>query len=122
MSATVTVSSTREVTIEPKLRRKLQTKLQTYANLVEQRKALDHAIKKASDELGELRDETGEMSLALDGYKITLVAPTFKRVNLKKFIALGGDLALYLQAVEEHPKKPYNKISLPSDKDEESDE
>lgn len=117
MSITVTISSTREVTIEAKLRRKLQTKLQAYAGLVEQRKVLDHAIKKASDELGELRDETGEMSLKLDGYTITLVASTYKKFNPKKFVSLGGDLAIYNQAVEERPKKPYNKISLPGEKE-----
>jgi len=118
MAATVTVSTTEEIKLDTKLRKKLLTKLNAYAQLAEQRKTLDHAMKKLADEVGELRDETGHMSLKIDGYNITLVPSTYKKFNPKKFIALGGDLRIYTQAVEEKPKKPYNKITVPGSEEE----
>ncbi len=116
LEANATVTTTQDVRLAPAFRKKLLTKLSTYAGLKAQRDAIEHAMKKASDEIGELRDETGEMSLKLDGYSITLVAGTRKVFNKKDFVANGGDLAIYDNSFDEVPSKAYNRISLPGAK------
>lgn len=119
-AVTATVTTTEEVKLEPKLRQKLIRKLAEYARLANQIKALDEAKKTLVGELEDLRSETGEGSLKLEGHgTITLVAPTYKKFNEKKFVSLGGDLKIYQQAVEDHPKKAYTKITLPGSKDDE---
>lgn len=120
LTPAATVSTTREVKLEPKVRQKLKTKLTEYANIVTQIKALEHAKKKLSDELGALRDDTGETTLSLDGYgTITLVAGTRQKFNPKTFVANGGDLEIYNQSFDTVPVKAFNKITLPGAKDDE---
>ncbi len=109
---TVTTSTIQEIKIEPKLKKKLLGKLSALAGLREQKAAIEHAIRKVTDELGEMRDETGAMSINVDGSTITLVASTYRKFNPKRFVALGGDLSIYNAATEEHPRKPFNKITL----------
>lgn len=113
MQQTVTATTTQEITIAPKLRLKLLTKFKLY----EQQKLLLDSVQEKLDaikaEIAEIRDETGETSLELDGYKTTLVAGERKKFNPKKFIAAGGDLAIYQQAIEIKLNKPYEKVSGP---------
>ena len=113
MALTATVTTTKEIRLQPALRKKLLTKLNTYAGLKSQMKTLEHSLKKLSDEIGELRDETGEQSVKLEGFTITLVANTRKQFNEKAYIANGGDLAIYNQSFDEVPVKAFNKITLP---------
>lgn len=113
MEATATVTTTQEVRLAPGLRKKLLTKLSTYASLKSQLDAIKHAMKKAGDEIGELHAETGETSVRLDGYTMTLVAGNRKKFNPKLFVANGGDLAVYNQSIDEVPVKSYLKISVP---------
>lgn len=110
---TVTVSTTREVKLEAATRRKLMTELKTYQNLHAQKKALELAMDKIKAKVGVIRAETGEQSLELDGFKVTLVAPTRKKFNPKTFVKLGGDIDIYNQANEESLVTPYEKITLP---------
>lgn len=122
LAQTATVSTTKEIRLAPKLRQKLLVKLSAYASIHAQMKALKTRLDDLKGQIGGLRDETGEQSISLEGFTVTLVAPTYKKFNEKKFIALGGDLELYRQAVEEKPKKAYNKISVPGSKEESDDE
>lgn len=110
---TVTVSTTREVKLEATTRRKLLTKLRTYEGLHTQKRVIDLAMAKLKDEVGAIRNETGEQSLELDGFKVTLVAGTRKKFNPKKFVQLGGDIDIFNQANEETLVKPFEKITLP---------
>lgn len=109
-----TVTTTTEVVLKPQLRKKLQLKLQEYAKLAAEKKALKTRIDKLTKELGDLRNETGEMSVSLEGYgAVTLVAGTYKKFNEKRYVQLGGELALYQQALEDKPKKSYEKVTVP---------
>jgi len=121
MTLTATVTTTKEVKLAAGLRKKLLTKLQTYAALKEQAKALELAMKKLNGEIGDLRDETGEQSVKLEGFTVTLVCNTRKKFNPKTFVANGGDLAIYHQSHDEVPVKAFTKITLPGATDE-SDE
>lgn len=115
--ATVTVSTTEEVRLEPTVRRKLLTELRTYANLRDQVNVLEAAMDKIKDKVGAIRDEAGAQSLELEGFTVTLVAPTRKKFNPKTFVKLGGDIDIYNQANEETLVAPYNKITVPGNKD-----
>ncbi len=118
---TVTTSTTTETTISSSVRRKLLTKLNTYKALKTQLDGIKAQMKTLTDELGEIRDiETGEMSLKLEGVAtITLVGGVYKKFNEKKFVAQGGDLAIYKMSIDEKPKRSYNKVTLAGEKDEE---
>lgn len=109
----VTATTTHEVKLAPALRKKLLTSLRTYAGLKSQIEVLESALKKQKGLIGALREETGEQSLALEGFKVTLVANIRKKFNPKKFVQLGGDLALYNEAHEDVPVRAFEKITLP---------
>ena len=113
-----TTTQTTEVQLSPKLRQALMTKLMAYRQLADQKKAVVAKLEKVTEELGVLRDEAEEMSVSLEGYgTVTLVAGTYKKFNPKKFVALGGNLAVYTEAVEEKPKAAFTKVTVPGASD-----
>lgn len=113
LSQDVTTTQTTVVELSPKLRQALQVKLTAYRQLADQKKAVVAKLEKLTEELGVLRDEAEEMSVSLEGFgTVTLVAGTYKAFNKKKYVALGGELALYDQAMEDKPRKAYNKITV----------
>ena len=66
--------------------------------------------------------ESGEQSLAIDGFKSTMVFPNRSKLDKKKFVALGGSLELLEKATVSTPGKPYVKVSLPGEKETEYDQ
>ncbi len=110
---TVTVSTTQEVKIAPQTRTKLLKKLRAYQELSHQIKALEHAKDKIKDEVDEMRAETGQQSMALEGFTITQVAGVRKVFDKKAFVQAGGDLQVYENAHVLVPSKPYAKITTP---------
>lgn len=118
-TANATVSTTKEIRLEPKLRKKILTELRTYAGLHDQLKAIQHAMDKKKAIIGELRNETGEQSVELEGFKVTLVAPTRRKFDPKKFVTLGGDIEVYNEANVETLTTPYEKITCPGVAEEE---
>jgi len=118
MALTVTVSTTQEIKLAPAIRRKLLTEFRAYAAVKAQMATLQHALDKHKGVIAGLRDETGEQSLEIDGFRTTLVAPIRKKFSPKRFVANGGDLAIYNASIDEVPSRPYEKVSLPGAKDE----
>lgn len=110
---TVTVSTTSEIKIAPQTRTKLLKRLRAYQELSYQIKALEHAKDKLRDEVEEMRAETGQQSVALEGFTVTQVAGVRKVFDKKAFVAAGGDLQIYENAHELVPNKPYTKVTLP---------
>ena len=118
-----TTTQTTEVTLSPKLRQALMTKLTAYRQLADQKKVIAAKLEKLTEELGDLRDEAEEMSVSLEGYgTVTLVAGEYSKFNPKKFVSLGGDLSIYKDAVELKPKKAYTKVTVVGVADEAEDE
>lgn len=113
LSPTVTVSTTKEVRLEPKLRRKLLLELRTYQTLKQTLDATQAAMDKHKATIAELRDSTGEMSIEIEGFKTTMVAPIRKVFDPKEFVANGGDLQIYNNSIKDVPSKPYEKITMP---------
>lgn len=115
IAQTVTVSTTQEITIKPSLRTKLLKELRQYAALKATLDETQGKMDAIKAKVGDLRDDTGEQSVSLEGFTVTLVAPTRKKFNPKLFVSNGGDLAIYNQSVEEKPTKSYEKITCPGD-------
>jgi hypothetical protein len=109
----VTTTVTQTVELSPQLKRQLLNELKAYQGLHAQREALELALANKKANIGKLRERSGEKSLELEGYKISLVEPVRKELDRKKFVELGGSLAMLENATVSRPTKSYEKISLP---------
>lgn len=116
-----TVSTTKEIRLSPSLRRKLLIELKSYQAVKEQIKALEHAAEKHKGVISKLRDDTGEQSVALEGFTVTLVAPIRKVLNKQKLVALGCAAVWIEEATDSVPTKAYEKITLPGSKGDDDD-
>lgn len=119
MQQTVQATTTHDITIAPSVAAKLRRSLKTYQSVKEQIKALEAQADKQKEIIDALRDETGETSIKLDGFTITMVAGTRRVFNPKAYVAAGGDMAIYNDSFDVRPNKPYTKISLPNESDKE---
>ena len=116
---TQTVEPVEQPTVElaPKVRLSLKRKMLEYEALHASIKALEKQLDAKKAEIGEIRDQLGEVSIEVDGYRVTLVGGTRRQLNKKKLIALGCAAAWIEEATEEKPTKAYEKITLPGQKD-----
>lgn len=121
-STTVVATSKTELKLKPAVKTKLLKELKAYEVLADQRKAIELAIKKHKGNIEEIQEETGETSLAIDGFKVTLVAPIRHVLDKKKLIALGVSADIIEEATVEVSGKPYIKVTVPGAKDEGDDE
>ena len=117
LETATTLATTHEVQLKPSLVTKLRRELRLYAELKTQLKVIESVLDKHKGVIGAIREETGEQSLKLDGFLITLVAPIRKKFNAMKFVELGGDVAIYNQAHEDVSGKAYERITCPGEKD-----
>lgn len=121
LQQTVVATTTQTIKLAPKVAAKLRAEFKVYAELHAQKKAIEAKMDEHKLVIAEIRDDTGEGSIELDGFKTTLVAPVRKKFNPKKFVMNGGDLAIYNQSIEEKPSKAYERITIPGDKEAEED-
>lgn len=117
MSQTVAPIEQPTVTLAPKIRLALKRKMLEYQSIHAQIKALQKTLDDKKAEIGEIRDDTGEVSIEIDGFRVTLVGGTRRQLNKKKLIALGCAAAWLEEATEEVPTKAYEKITLPGETD-----
>ena len=115
----VTTTTVQTVTLKPTVRKKLLTALRTYAGLKDQEKVLEAAKKQVRGGIGAILEDVGESTLKVEGFTATFVAPAKKVLDRKKFVQLGGDLALLDAAYVEQAVTPYVKISCPKAGEEE---
>lgn len=113
MALTATTTVTREIRIEPRLKRKLLTEFRAYAELKAQADAIKMAMDKHKAAIGRLREETGEQSLAIEGFKASYVQPVRSVLNHKKLIELGCAASWIEEATETKPSKAYEKVTIP---------
>lgn len=114
---TVSTTIMKQVKLQPALRLKLSKEFRLYGQLKSQLDAITQAMDKSKAVIASIREQSGEASLSLDGYKTTLISPIRSKFNPKKFVADGGDLSIYNNAVESVPSKSYEKITLPGQKE-----
>src|ERR1035437_10267166 len=110
---TATTTVTQIVELSPKLKRQLLNELKAYQGLKAQQDALELALANKKANIGRLREKSGEKALELEGYKISLVEPVRKELDKKKFVELGGSLAMLENATVSCPTKSYERISCP---------
>lgn len=115
LAQTATVTTSQEIRLAPALRKKLLTAFRTYAALNDQKKVLSAAMDKQKGIIAELREETGEQKLQLEGFTTTLVCPLRNVFDEKLFVSNGGDLAIYNNSFKTVPSKAYEKVSVGKD-------
>lgn len=115
---TLTTTVVKQVQLAPTVRRRLLNEFRAYGAIKAQMDTLQHALDKHKANIGAIREETGEASLDLEGFKVSIVAPIRHIFSPRKFISAGGDLSLYNNSFEDVPSRSYEKISLPGIKDE----
>lgn len=118
LSPKATTSTVQEVKLVPSVRKKLLMTLRAYDEVKQKIRALEFAADIHKAVIASIREETGEITLSLDGYTTTLVAPTRRKFNPKKFVALGGILEVYNEANETVPSKSYEKVTCPGAQEE----
>lgn len=115
LAVNATVTTTKDIRLAPQLRTKLLKELRAYQAIEEQLKALEHAKAKHKTAIGKLRDETGEQSIKLDGFTVTLVAGVSTKLDKKLLIQQGVTMAMIENATVVTPKRAYDRISLPGE-------
>lgn len=116
LTTSATTVVTKQVALKPSLKRRLLNELKALNALRDQIKVLEHAQRQHRTEIEDCLAESGEASLALDGYKVTLVQPVVAKLDKMKLVALGVTTAQIEEATTHSPGKPYVKISAPGDK------
>lgn len=116
MKLQTTVEVTTEIDISPALKRKLMTKLKSYADLKEQRDAFDAAMTSTNAEVEEIRAQLGAKSLPIEGFGITRVEGTTSKLDKERLVQLGCAMAWIQEATRITPKKAYTLITCPNGK------
>lgn len=117
LATKVEATTTEEVTLKPVVAKKLRTELNAYQEIKEQIKVLTAAADAHKATIGKLRESTGHGSITFEGFKITEVHGVQIKLDQKKLIAQGVTTAQIEAATVTTPKKPYEKISFPGEKE-----
>lgn len=112
---TTTQTATTEVTIAPALLKKLRLQVAVYQKLAAEKKSIEAKMDAAKNAIEEVREQTDEISVNVDGTTITRVAPVRSVLNKTRLFALGCAPAWLNEAMELKPSKPYTKITLAHD-------
>src|SRR5262245_29312869 len=104
------------VIMEPALEQRLTVQLTNYANLCEERDALDDTLGEVKDSIEGLREQAGADSLKIEQWTVTRVPGATRRTlnvdKLKKvLLAQGVPLDLIDQCYEDKTAAAYTKIS-----------
>ena len=125
-SATVTVTTTQQARISPKVERKLLTELRGYGSIATEMKALDAVKREHSDAVLQLSLEGVEgEKFEIEGYKVAVVKGAKNRkLSTDKLIkrlvkdgkySVKAAQAVIEDATEDVPKKDHVRISLPNE-------
>lgn len=111
LSATVVATTKTEVLLKPTVKKQLQLELRAYARVKAELDAVEQklALRKAAVE--ELLYETGQESLKIDGFTVTLVTPHRSVLDKKKLST--KTLHEMEAAMVDSISKSYVKVSLP---------
>jgi len=113
---TATVSTTKEVKLSARVTRRLLTELSAYLGLKTQLDAIKTAMDGHKVAIEALRAETGESSIELNGFKVTLVQPAGRAtLDKKKLLEAGVTMSQLESGTVTKPVKPYTKVSTPGE-------
>ena len=117
---TVTVATTTELQLSPKVQKRLKMELEEYARLDGEYKAAKLARETKLADIEDLRETVDQKSFKFDGATITRVEGTSSRLDKKKLIGLGCAAAWLEEATVTSPKKAYTKVTLANETEEEN--
>ncbi len=117
---TQTVAVEQKLTISPKqqltLRKHLQNVQMKRKKIKEWKADIDASVGQVEDILADL----GAEELEFEGFKTKIVAGVRKKFNAEKFVKKGGNLAVYLAAMDELPVAAYVKVTPPGETDDDA--
>ena len=125
-----TVTTTQEVTIAPKIVKKLLVELHGYGAITTELKALDSAKKDHSNKVLELAIEGVDGDkFSLEGYKVAVVrGAKNQRLSTEKLIkrlvkdgkySVKAAMAIIEDCTDEKPKKDHVRITIPGEQEDE---
>lgn len=111
MNLTTEQTTRTEVQLAPEVGARLAASLDTYHELVTEKKILEAAIEVEKAAIGAVVLATGYEALGIANSRITYVRGVTTTLDKGKLIAQGVTLAQIEMATTTKPKKPYWKIS-----------
>lgn len=117
LALVATATTTKEITLKPQVRRKLLTELHAYQELKQQYKALEFALDAHKATIERLREETGEQSIALEGFKVTQVTQIRSTLDKKLLLEQGVTMGQIENATITKSGRPYTKVTTPGEKE-----
>ncbi len=109
-----TTTTEQVVDLKPAVRRKLLTELHTYASVKAELKTLEATLDAHKGIIADVLDESGEVSIAIDGFKVTLVAPVTRKLDEGFLIKKGWVTRAQLdEATKTTAVAPYVKVTTP---------
>ena len=116
---TVTVATTTELQLSPKVQKRLKMELEEYARLDSEYKAAKLAREAQLAAIEDLRETIDQKSFKFDGATITRVEGVTSRLDKKKLIGLGCAASWLEEATVTSPKRAYTKVTLPNETEDE---
>jgi hypothetical protein len=116
VTTSVTTTVTKTVKLLPSLRKQLLMELAAAQKEKLALKAAEDKWDKRKARIRKLREQTGEESIELDGYTVSNVTGTMTKWDEKKMLMEGLSVAQIEGFKTITPKKPYEKISFPTEK------
>lgn len=116
MKQSVVIAQETEVALEPRVRQQLIKEFRLYATQKAIKEAAEQEMDAIKGRLATVRDELGEMSVGVEGFKTTLVAPVRSKLNINKLVTLGCALAWVKEATEIRPGRMYEKVTCPGER------
>lgn len=113
MSLSVTTTTTQDVVLSPALRTKLMLRLRAYQLAKQGLDAIQVKMDALKAEIDILRDQTGELSINIEGFNVTYVAGTRSTLSKEALIANGCSAAMIQMSTITTPTKPFTKVTCP---------
>lgn len=70
--------------------------------------------------VGDKEGHALDTGTVFEGFKLKKVGGTTSKLDKKKFVSLGGSLAILERATKTSPRKPYLKVTAPGEKTEDT--
>ncbi len=110
------------VELKPTVQVKLRKEFHTYAAKAKQVKKLREDIGTVKNNIEDILSEVNESKLTFEGFTAAIVGGERKQFDKKKFVKLGGDLALYNKCLVPKPVKASVRVYVPGEADEGEDD
>lgn len=117
LSATTTVTQTLEVKLKPSTKQLLLNELKAYQQTHTEAKRLKELADAHLANIRSIREDTGEEVLSLEGYTVRNVPGTVSYLDKQLFVELGGSLEQLANATRSKPKKAYERVVCPGEKE-----